>query len=192
MKNKYDYLIIAGFTSGLFYSMSYPIIHLECMKDISSNLMSLSQLLSCILTVVITQVWLKKSEVMYLKTFKISLIAEVLLYGSILCMLFFNVFTPTAFYISDCILCSTITRNIINGGTRLKAIRYKGEQREIFDNKNMMLCNVASMVGYFISTIFVLPRFIAVLFMFLGLAIDNLFYLYAYHETNKNYKETDA
>ena len=154
--------------------------------------MSLSQLLSCILTVVITQVWLKKSEVMYLKTFKISLIVEVLLYGSILYMLFFNVFTPTAFYISDCILCSTITRNIINGGTRLKAIRYKGEQREIFDNKNMMLCNVASMAGYFISTVFVLPRFIAVLFMFLGLAIDNLFYLYAYHETNKNYKETDA
>lgn len=192
MKSKYDCLIIAGFISGLFYSMSYPIIHLECMKDISSNLMSLSQLLSCILTVVITQVWLKKSEVMYLKTFKISLIVEVLLYGAILYMLFFNVFTPTAFYISDCILCSTITRNIINGGTRLKAIRYKGEQREIFDNKNMMLCNVASMVGYFISTIFVLPRFIAVLFMFLGLAIDNLFYLYAYHETNKNYKETDA
>lgn len=192
MKSKYDCLIIAGFVSGLFYSMSYPVIHLECMKDISSNLMSLSQLLSCILTVVITQVWLKKSEIMYLKTFKISLIVEVLLYGSILYMLFFNVFTPTAFYISDCILCSTITRNIINGGTRLKAIRYKGEQREIFDNKNMMLCNVASMIGYFISTIFVLPRFIAVLFMFLGLAIDNLFYLYAYHETNKNYKETDV
>jgi hypothetical protein len=102
-------------------------------------------------------------------------------------MLYFNVLTPTAFYICDCILCSTITRNIINGGTRLKAIRYEGERREIFDNKNMILCNVASIAGFLISTFIVLPKFLAIFFMFLGMAVDNLFYLCAYRETNKNY-----
>lgn len=183
---KRDYLIMAGFLSGLFYSLAYPVIHLECMQNINSNLMSMSSLMSCVLTVVITQLWLKKSEVMY-KTFVVSLMIEVVLYGTILYLFYTGIFSAVAYYISDCIICSIITRNIINGGTRLKAIRYRNEHREVYDNKNMMWCNIASILGYGISSVFVLPRLIAVVFMFLGMAIDNMFYLLAYLETKKNY-----
>lgn len=73
--SKYDALLLAGLTSNLFYSMSYPIVHTICIKDLSSNLLSFTSLLSCILAIILSQAWLKYSDKLY-KTFGISLLLE--------------------------------------------------------------------------------------------------------------------
>lgn len=187
MSKRFDYLIMAGFFSNLFYSISYPVIHLLCMQNVNSNLVALSQLISCICSILVTRLWLKFSEKMYKKTFILSLILEAVLYGFILLCLYIDFITPAMFFILDCLITSIITRNIINGGTRLKAIRYRDEARETYDNLNMMFCNVSSIIGYGLSVVFTLPLSFVLLFMFLGMAVDNIFYLFAYKDTDRNY-----
>ncbi len=187
MKNKFDLLIISGLFSNLFYSIAYPIIHIKCMQDISSNFMSLSQLISCILAIIISQLWIKYSDKLY-KTFGISLVLECVFFGALLVLFLLGLVTPKIYYIIDCILSATITRNIINGGCRLKAIRYEGQNRELYDHKNTVMCNIASICGFLFSSLYTLPTNLAFFLMFIGVSVDNLFYFLVYKETNKNYK----
>ena len=187
MRNKLDLLIISGLFSNLFYSIAYPIVHTKCMQDISSNFMSLSQLISCLLAIIISQLWIKHSNKLY-KTFGMSLVLECVSFGALLVLFLFGLVTPKIYYIVDCILSATITRNIINGGCRLKAIRYEGQDRELYDHKNTVMCNIASICGFLFSTLYTLPTNIAFILMFVGISVDNLFYYKVYIETNKNYK----
>lgn len=181
-----DLLLIAGFTSNLFYSISYPIIHTICIKDLSSNLLSFSALLSSIFTIIITKLWLKYSEKLY-KTFSISLFIEGLMFGILLIAFLLGKITPAIYYLVDCILTSIITRNIISGGNRLKAIRYRHEQREKFDNKSILYCNIASITGFGFSSFITLNIKIAFIFMWLGIVVDNIFYYIVYKKECKNY-----
>lgn len=184
--DKFDLLLVTGLTSNLFYSISYPIIHTICIKDMNSNLLSLSALLSSILTIVIIQLWLKKSDKLY-ELFGISLFIEGLAFGILLIEFLLKNITPATYYVMDCVLTSTLTRNIMSGGNRLKAIRYKDEEREKFDNKITLYCNIASIIGFGFSTIFTLNTNIAFVFMWIGIAIDNIFYYIVYKKEKKNY-----
>ncbi|MDY2737112.1 hypothetical protein [Intestinibacter sp.] len=183
---KIDLLLVAGFTSNLFYSISYPIIHTICIKDLSSNLLSFSALLSSIFTIIITQIWLNHSEKLY-KSFSVSLFIEGLSFGILLIAFLLGKITPSIYYLTDCILTSIITRNIISGGNRLKAIRYRDEDREVFDNKSTLYCNVASITGFGFSSFITLNTNIAFIFMWLGIVIDNFFYYIVYKKENKRY-----
>ena len=183
---KIDFLIISGLFSNLFYSIAYPRVHTKCMQDISSNFMSLSQLISCLLAILISQLWIKHSDKLY-NTFEISLVLECVFFGALLVLFLFGIVTPKIYYIVDCILSATITRNIINGGCRLRAIRYEGQDREMYDHKNVVMCNIASICGYLFSTLYILPIHLAFILMFVGVSVDNLFYFIVYKETNKNY-----
>ena len=183
----FDLLLLTGFTSNLFYSISYPIIHTICVKDMSSNLLSFSSLLSCILATIVLQVWLKYSDQLY-KTFGISLFLEAVAFGLLTLSFLVGKATPSTYYLVDCILTSILTRNVISGGNRLKAIRYKDQEREIFDNKSMMYCNIASILGFGFSSFITLNTKLAFGFMWVGIAIDNIFYYVVYRAENKNYK----
>lgn len=187
--NKFDLLLITGLTSNLFYSISYPIIHTICVKDLNSNLLSFSALLSSIFAIVILQLWLNHSDKLYYQTFGISLFLEGLTFGILLIAFLLGKITPSIYYVADCILTSIITRNIISGGNRLKAIRYRNEEREIFDNKSTLYCNIASILGFGFSSIITLNTNVAFTLMWLGIVIDNIFYYIVYKEENKNYKE---
>jgi hypothetical protein len=156
------------------------------MQDISSNFMSLSQLISCLLAIIISQLWIKHSDKLY-KTFSISLALECVSFGSLLVLFLCGIVTPKIYYIVDCILSATITRNIINGGCRLKAIRYNNKDREMYDHKNTVMCSIASICGFLFSSLYVLPAQIAFVLMFIGISVDNLFYFIVYKNTNKNY-----
>lgn len=183
---KYDLLILTGLFSNMFYSISYPIIHTICIQNITSNFMSLTQLISCILAILVSQLWIKYSDKLY-KLFGIFLIFECILFGILLISFLLNIINPKTYYIVDCILSSTITRNIINGGCRLRAIRYKGKERELYDHKNTIICNIASIGGFAFSSIFILSTKLAFILMFLGISIDNIFYYIVYKHTNKTY-----
>lgn len=186
MKNKIDLLVISGLFSNLFYSIAYPIVHIECMQNISSSFMSLSQLISCFLAIIISQLWIKHSDKLY-KTFGVSLVLECVFFGALLVLFLYGIVTPKIYYIVDCILSATITRNIVNGGCRLKAIRYSNKSRELYDHKNTIMCNIASICGFLFSFLYVLPTQLAFVLMFIGVSVDNLFYFIVYKNTNKNY-----
>ena len=148
--------------------------------------MSLSQLISCILAIIISQSWIKYSDKLY-KTFGISLVLECVFFGALLVLFLLGLVTPKIYYIVDCVLSATITRNIINGGCRLKAIRYQNKDRELYDHKNTVMCNIASICGFLFSSLYTLPTNLAFILMFVGVSVDNLFYYKVYIETNKNY-----
>ena len=188
--NKFDLLLFTGLTSNLFYSISYPIIHTVCVKDLSSNLLSFSALISSIFAIIVTQLWLKYSDKLY-EYFGVFLSLEGITFGLLLIGFLLNKVTPATYYVMDCVLTSIITRNIISGGNRLKAIRYRDEEREIFDNKGTLYCNVASIIGFSFSSMYTLNTSIAFIFMWIGIVVDNFFYYVVYKEENKNYKEKD-
>lgn len=181
-----DKLILSGFISMLFYSVAYPVVHTVTIQNLDSRVLSASSFISCILVIIVNKVWLTKSEELY-KKFGIMLFIESLLYFIILIMILTKNITPQKYYILDTLLFSSITRNIICGGNRLKAIRYKDNDREEFDNKSVMFYNVASIIGYGISSIIKVPTNIAFVIMYVGIISDNFIYYIVYKQTNKDY-----
>ena len=177
-KNK-DKLLIAGFSSSLFFSIAYPIVHTVTVSAITSNLLSVASLLNCVLTVLITKIWLSKGKVLY-RAFSFFLSIEVILYGILIYLFIIDGISPLFFFMSDAVLSSLITRNIICAGVRLKSLRYEGEDREKFDNKTVYYNNIACIIGYAFSSLIVLPTKLGFFLMFIGIAIDNIFYYYVY------------
>lgn len=174
-----DELLIAGATSNLFYSVAYPIVHTITVQNINSNTMSFASLLNCILAAIVAKIWLDNSTKLY-KSFGFMLKAEVIAYGILTILFLMDIVNPAMYFLSDAIMSAIITRNIICGGTRLKALRYEGETRETFDNKTVYYCNITSVIGYAFSWLVTLPTSIGFIFMFIGIAVDNIFYLRVY------------
>ena len=177
-----DELLIAGALSNLFYSVAYPIVHTITMKSVNSNIMSLASLINCILVAIITKAWLNKSKELY-KTFGVLLGVEVISYGILTGLFLIRIADPFIYFMGDALMSAIITRNIICGGTRLKALRYEGEAREVFDNKTTYYCNITSIIGYGFSTLVTLPTNLGFVFMFVGIAIDNIFYYKVFKNT---------
>lgn len=178
-----DELLIAGAVSNLFYSMAYPIVHTITMQDINSNIMSFASLVNCIIAMLITRIWLDRSKYLY-KTFGTMLVLEGIAYGLLTGAYLTGIATAGMYYVGDAILNALITRNVICGGTRLKALRYKGEEREKFDNKTNYYCYLTSIIGFAFSWKITLPTSIGFIFMFIGIAVDNIFYLRVYKKEN--------
>lgn len=179
MKEKVDKLLIAGAVSNLFYSMAYPIVHTITMQDINSNIMSFASLVNCIIAMLITKIWLKHSKYLY-KTFGTMLVIEGIVYGLLTTIYLTGIATAGMYYVGDAILNALITRNIICGGARLKAFRYKGEEREKFDNKTTYYCYLTSIIGFTFSWKITLPTKLGFILMFIGIVVDNIFYYIVY------------
>ena len=183
---KADPLIIGSALSNLFYSLAYPIVHTVTMQGLSSNWVSFASLANCFLASITTKVWLKKSKSLY-RFYGIMLGIEVIVYAILTVLFLDNIASPAIYYMSDAILSAVITRNIICGGARLKALRYEGEKREEYDNKNTYYSCITSIIGFAISSFIIFPTNIGFILMFVGIAIDNTFYYYVFKkEKNLN------
>lgn len=181
-----DELLWSGLISNLFYSTAYPVVHTVTVKNLDSRLLSVSSLISCILVIVVNKIWIGKSEKLY-KKFGFMLFFESFLYFIVLTMILTKTITPQTYYIIDVLLFSSITRSVICGGNRLKSIRYQGKSREEFDNKIVIYCNIASVIGYAVSSILKIPINIAFLIMYVGIISDNFIYYFIYKKTSKIY-----
>ena len=174
-----DPLVVGAALSNLFYSCAYGVVHTTCLQAVTSNIVSFASLINCILTAVITKIWLDHSKKLY-KTFGGLLILEGIIYGILTLLFLANTVNPKMYFIFDAILSAAITRNIICAGTRLKSIRYHEEEREKFDNKTILYCEITSIIGYGFSSIYAIPTNLAFIAMFIGIAIDNVFYYYIF------------
>lgn len=181
-----DKLLLATLISNLFYSMAYPVIHITVVAGLDSRVLSISSLISCILAIFINKMWLKSSEKLYNK-FGVMLFLEGFVYFILLNTILANGITPHIYYVADAILFATITRNIICASNRLKAIRYTGKDREVFDNKSVIYYNMASIIGFGISSIFKIPVNMAFIIMYIGIISDNFIYYFVYKNTADRY-----
>lgn len=184
-----DPLVVGAALSNLFYSLAYPIVHTVTMQGLSSSWVSFASL---VLASIITKLWLKRSKKLYYSNcfYGIMLGIEVIVYAILTILFLTNVATPAMYYMGDAILSAVITRNIICGGTRLKALRYEGEEREEYDNKNSYYSYITSIIGFAISSFIVFSTPVGFILMFVGIAIDNIFYYYVFKKEGVNNNET--
>ena len=80
-------------------------------------------------------------------------------------------------HILDTICFTLITKNIICGGNRLRAIKYNNEEKRIkYDNDVQMAANISSLIGFLSCAIFEFNLWQAFLLSTIGICIDNIFY----------------
>lgn len=176
-----DLMIQACFWSNMFYSMSYPFIHLFIMKDdaITGRLVSIQQVVMCLSIILINNLWNKYSLQFY-KWFKVFLFLESITYLILMLGMSLDIFSPFIYYVADMILFSLITKNIICGSNKLRALRYKDEAREKYDNTIPIAAAFATLIGSFIAIVINIPIPIAFMLSWIGIVIDNIFYWIVY------------
>ena len=175
---------MSSITSNLFYSLSYPVVHTYLMSSVNSQTVSVCSLTSCIIVALVNKSWLRYSKKLY-EYFKHLLVIETMVYSLLVGMILSNFISPWTYYIFDTLLFATITNNIICGGTKLKSLRYQGEEREKFDNSVNYWANISCIIGFLISSIITFSWRIGFIIIFISVVVDNGFYYIVYRQTSK-------
>ena len=183
---KFDGMLAATFLTTIFYSATYPYIHREIMRAASSSVIALVQIMNGLSVVLFGWLWNRKSDTLF-RFYPIYCVMETLL-G--VCTTAYAITTGNIvpYYLIDCAFFALITRNIICGGVKLRAIRYATEAaREHFDNNNNSAAAVATIIGSLIAMRLDLnfPAMLCVATF--GNAIDNAFYIGIYLSSRKKW-----
>lgn len=188
MRIKIDGMLLATFLTTIFYSATYPFIHKEVMTVAPDWLIAATQIINCVSVVTFGYIWNKFSDKLF-KFYPIICILEtVLTVGSAA----YAICTKdiAAYYIIDTLVFALVTRNIVCGGVKLKAIRYKTEtDREHFDNNNNSASAVATIIGSLIAMVLNLNLEIMLCIATFGNAIDNVAYILIYKSQVRKRKE---
>lgn len=143
---KIDLMNLEEFLCGIAYATAYPSIHIWVMSAVNSRMMSTVNLLTNIAITIVAILWNKYGSKLF-KYYKVFLILETIL-EAIVCIVSVYTGNALAYYISDSIIYSLITRHIIAGGNRIRANRYKTpESRSKYDNNAQMLSSIAGIIG---------------------------------------------
>lgn len=133
----------------------------------------------CLAGIVFPILWNKKSDFMYSK-YEYLLTIEGISYILLTILFICGLIDSKFYYLLDTLLFAIIAKNIICGGNRLRASRYKNKDREEYDNNSALVSNSSSLIGFTISFLFVIPTNIAFILIAFGIIIDNIFYYKAY------------
>ena len=186
MKKKPDAMLMATFFADCFYSATYPYIYKEIMSGISSGTVAVNQIVNCISVILFSTLWNKFSD-SFFPSYAVLCVLECL---AGLCMSLYVTFHPEnllMYYILDTTLFCLITRNIICGGVRLRAVRYPTEQlREQFDNNNNAVSAAATIIGSAAAVFLHLDFVHMVWIATIGNMTDNIFYIYIFFHSRKD------
>lgn len=174
-----DELLIGNFLSNLLCSLSYPTIHYVLIKDVGEKMISLNSIIVCIGGIIFPMFWNKYSDRLY-KKYGYLLTLEGILYSLLTIAVIFGAVNNKFYYLADTLLFAVITKNIICGSNKLRALRYKEKEREEYDNNVGIVANVSSLLGFTISFLINLNTNVAFLILGVGLIIDNIFNYKAY------------
>ena len=180
-------MLIATFLTTIFYSATYPYIHKEIIVAVSSEIVALSQIVNCIGVIVCGWLWNRWSKQLF-RFYPTYCVLETALS---VCSTVFAIATSNvlAYYIIDTLIFAAVTRNIICGGIRLRALRYNTEEdRERFDNNNNSASSLATIIGSAIAMLLEFDFTTMLCIATIGNAIDNAFYLAIYQKTIKTQK----
>lgn len=184
-EHKVDGMPLATFLTTVFYSATYPYIHREIMQTVNSSMVAVQQIIDCLGVVVVGWLWNRKSDALF-RFYPAYCIAETC---SGVALTVYAIITGNivAYYIVDTVLFAIITRNIICGGTKMRAIRYATEkERERFDNNDKSAAAVATIIGSLIAMRLNLSFNIMLCIATFGNAIDNSFYIGIYYAVQRN------
>lgn len=184
-----DKLIIASFLSNLFYSACYPAVHSYLMQSVGQRMISINSLCTCLGGIILPFIWNKYSDILYKKYGKM-LFLEAFCYICMLIMLINNKINLIIYYILDTICFTLITKNIICGGNRLRAIKYNNEEKRTkYDNNTQMAANISSLIGFLSCAIFEFNLWQAFLLSTIGICIDNIFYYLEWRDRKYEFKK---
>ena len=183
---KPDTMLLATFFADCFYSATYPYIYKEILSGISGQAVAVNQIVNCISVILLSTLWNKFSD-SFFPSYAVLCVLECL---AGFCTSLYVTFHPDnvlVYYILDTALFCLITRNIICGGTKLRAMRYPTEQqREHFDNQNNAVSAAGTLIGsaaaFFLHLDFVPMVWLATF----GNMIDNIFYICIFLKQRKD------
>jgi len=188
MRRLSNLMLLAAFTSTLFYAMSYPYIYAETLKVVPSFYIGLEQILCCLGTAVFCTIWNRHSDKLF-RFYRIILwgemVADIILFAMVLITGNLNVY-----FLMNIIIYALITRNLACGGTKMRAkVNPSEKSRERFDNNNNVVVSVATLIGAGVSIAFPIPLKIMFILALVGNCIDNVIYLYIYRRLLRKGKE---
>ncbi|MCQ2052369.1 MAG: hypothetical protein MJZ03_00265 [archaeon] len=177
-------MLVTNLICTLFYALSYPYIYAEALKTVSKNYISAEQIISCSGVVVFGILWNKIGDKLY-KHYPIIVLAETI--ADIILMVHVLVTGNLKFYfIFNVLIYAIVTRNMANGGIRLRAKVHPDEKsRERYDNNNNIVNSVATLLGASLSIVLKLDMTMMFIFALIGNVFDNGFYYYIYKKVNK-------
>lgn len=184
-KNKnIDAMLVATFLTTCFYSATYPFIHKEIMESVSDTIVAANQIVNCLSVVFFGFVWNKLSNKLF-RFYPVFCVAETAL-GILSTLWAITSHNIMSYYIIDTLIFSIVTRNIICGGVKLRAMRYPSEEkRERFDNNNNSASAIATIIGSLVAILLDLSFDAMLCIATFGNAIDNIFYLFIYFSESK-------
>lgn len=175
--HKPDAMLMATFCADCFYSATYPYIYQQIMSGITGEIVACNQIVNCISVILFSTIWNRLSD----KLFPFYAVLCVLECLTGLCISLYITFYPEnilMYYVFDTLMFCLITRNILCGGVKLRAIRYPTEQqREHFDNANNAVSAVATIIGSVVAVSLHLDFVHMVWIATIGNMIDNVFYI---------------
>lgn len=178
-------MLQTGFICNLLYSTTYPYIYAQTMKQINENYISIDQIIVCISTMFFGWLWNKFGDTLF-KYFNVYCVFE-----TIVTILFMSYTIATNdlkfYYICNSIVFALITRNIICGGTRLKAkVHPTDTERERYDNRTNSIDACATLIGSTLAITLDLDISILLFIACIGNTIDNFSYHYIWKLFNNN------
>jgi len=177
-------LIQATLWSNIFLTMSYPAIHLYIMAGLTSNIVSLNQILLCISIIIINPMWNKYSDKLY-KYYSLLMLLESITYLVLNITMILNIWTKIIYYLIDTFLYCVITQNLICGTNKLKSFVYNKDTREKYDNTAQIATAIGTLIGSGIAIIIDIPIKIAFIISWIGISIDDVFCFIAYKNNKK-------
>ncbi len=184
MKKLSNLMLITNFICDLFYALSYPYIYAETIKAVSKTYISLEQIISCLGVVIFGILWNKSGDILfkhYPKIVFIETVADIILFTHVL------ITDNLKFYfIFNVLIYAIITRNMANGGIRLRAKVHPDEKtRERYDNNCNIVNSVATLIGASVSIILSIDIEVLFIFALIGNIFDNFCYYYIYKRVSK-------
>lgn len=177
------FMLTTNLICSIFYSMSYPYIYAEMMKVVNHIYISGEQIVTCLGVIIFGLLWNRKGDFLYkhyLWIVTAEIIADVFLFAHVL------ITGNLKFYfVLNVLIYALITRNMANGGIRLRAKVHPDEKsRERYDNNCNIVSSVATLIGAGIAII--IPMKLTVLFIaaLVGNVFDNFCYYYIYCKAN--------
>lgn len=186
MKNKFnlDGMLVATFLTTLFYSSTYPYIHREVMQVATDNFIALNQIINCFSIIIFGYVWNKFSNKLF-RFYPVFCVLESVI-GIMTTVFALTTGNVLAYYLLDTLVFALVTRNILCGGVKLRAIRYNSEEkREHFDNNDNSVYSLATIIGSCIAMVLNLNFGVMLCISTFGNMIDNVFYIVIFYTTQK-------
>lgn len=178
-------MLVTNFICTLFYSLSYPYLYAKALKTVSKNYISAEQIISCSGVVVFGILWNNSGDKLY-KHYPLIVLTETI--ADIILMVHVLITGNLKFYfIFNVLIYAIITRNMANGGIRLRAKVHPDEKsRERYDNNNNIVNSVSTLLGASLSIVLKLDMTTMFVFALIGNVFDNGFYYYIYKKVNKD------